>query len=74
MKPIGAKVVLKWDNGRSVEIGTIEINSEDKGTRLKSRVRVAGTRIGWEFVRMGFRIMFPGRKWEEKHGQTDTRD
>ena len=25
-----AKVILKWDNGRSVEIGTLDIESEER--------------------------------------------
>ena len=67
MEITNAKVILKWDNGRSVEIGTLDIESEEKGTRLTAKARVAGKKFGWEIVRLGFRIMFPGRKWLEKH-------
>ena len=56
------KIVLEWDNGRRAEVGTLHIESTEKCTKFKSKVRVSGVRIGWEFIRMGFRIMFPGRK------------
>ena len=61
------KIIMRWENGREVEIGSIDIASENKGTQLTSRTHVSGTRFGWEIVRLGFRIMFPGRKWLEKH-------
>lgn len=58
-----AKIFLEWDNGRRAEVGTMTIESTEKCTKFRSKVKASRQRIGWEFVRMGMRIMFPGRKW-----------
>lgn len=64
----GAKVVLIWENGKKVEIGTLDITADDK---LESKANVSlrkwRQRVGWELVRKGFWIMFPWRKWKETY-------
>ena len=64
--PEGAKIILAWDNGRETEIGTLEVKSEEKGTRMVWRVRTYRARLGWELVRHVMKVMFPGRKWKEE--------
>lgn len=66
MKIINAEVVLEWENGRKVHIGTLETTADDNGM-VKAKVRHMRQRIGWEFVRTGFMIMFHGRKWRETY-------
>jgi hypothetical protein len=70
MEPIGAKIQLKWDNGRVADMGTLKIRSEQKGTVLKTNIRIFRKRLGWELVRMGFRLMFPGRKWVHSYDRS----
>ena len=65
--PTSAKINLEWDNGRNVEIGTVDAKSEEKGTRLTAKVRIYRIRFGWQFVRLGFKLMWPRRKWETKY-------
>jgi len=67
MEPVSAKVVLEWSDGRSVEIGTVEMCGKELGTRMESMVRMNMKRFGWEIVRLGFRVMFPRRKWVTKY-------
>ena len=64
---INAEVILKWDNGKTVKIGTIDIEA-DKESMLKAKVKHVRQRLGWELVRKGFALMFMGRKCEETHG------
>jgi len=71
MEPVNARVVLEWSDGRKVEIGTVEMRSEEKGTKLSSTVRMNMKRFGWEIVRLGFRVMFPRRKWVTGYGRTE---
>ena len=61
MKIANAKVTLTWDDGRTVDMGTLKIEADNKGHKLNMRFR---QRLGWELVRKGFWVMFPGRKWE----------
>ena len=68
MELMEAKVQLKWKNGRVVDMGTMKFTSEKKGTVLKTNVRIFRQRIGLEFVRMGFRLMFMGRKCVTEYG------
>ena len=58
-----AKVILSWDNGRTVEIGTI--TAETNKSAMKGKTTLLRQRIGWELVRKGFAIMLPKRKWKE---------
>lgn len=58
-----AKVILSWDNGRTVEVGTISIETNKSG--MKGKTTHLRQRIGWELVRKGFAIMLPKRKWKE---------
>lgn len=62
-----AEVILKWSNGKTVHIGTIDMEA-DKDGMLKAKVKHVQQRLGWELVRKGFSLMFMGRKWEETHG------
>jgi len=62
-----AEVILKWSNGKTVRIGTIDMEA-DKDGMLKAKVKRVQQRLGWELVRKGFSLMFTGRKWEETHG------
>ena len=55
-----AKVILMWDNGRTVEVGTISVEINKSGMKgIATHIR---QRIGWELVRTGFAIMLPKRK------------
>lgn len=62
-----AEVILKWSNGKTVCIGTIDMEA-DKDGMLKAKVKHVQQRLGWELVRKGFSLMFMGRKWKETHG------
>ena len=58
-----AKVILMWDNGRTVEVGTISVETNKSGMKvIATHIR---QRIGWELVRTGFAIMLPKRKRKE---------
>lgn len=57
-----AKVILSWDNGRTMEIGTITV--ETNNSAMKGKTTHLRQRIGWELVRKGFAIMLPKRKWK----------
>ena len=69
MKIDGAKVVLVWSNGRTVELGTLAIETNVKETGIGARARLLRQKIGWELIRKGFWIMFPWRKWEMQEGR-----
>lgn len=58
-----AKVILSWDNGRTIEVGTITV--ETNNSAMKGKATHIRQRIGWELVRKGFAIMLPKRKWKE---------
>ena len=63
-----AKITLIWDNGRKTELGTLSIEYGEKWYQAKGRMKLIFKRLGWEFVRIGFKVMFGGRKWlEETH-------
>ena len=67
MRINNAKVILKWSNGNTVELGTLEITADEKAeNKVNARIRFLRQRIGWELVRKGFWLMFPWRKWEER--------
>ena len=54
MRMIGGKFILEWSDGRSREIGSVDI---DMGVvEAKCRLRFRRVRLGWEFVRIGLRI------------------
>ena len=62
------KVIMKWSNGKTVELGTWEITVDEKAEiKVKERIRWIRQRIGWELVKKGFLIMFLWRKWDERH-------
>ena len=66
MKIAGAEVVLEWSNGKRVKMGTLDITADSVAeSKASMRMRWYRQRIGWDLVRMGFRIMFPWRKWKE---------
>ena len=58
-----ARVILRWSNGETVELGTLEITTSGK-TKARTRIRFFRQRLGWELVRKGFWLMFLRRKWE----------
>ena len=62
-----AEIILRWSNGKTVSIGTIDMEA-DKDGMLKAKVKHVQQRLGWELVRNGFSLMFMGRKWKETHG------
>lgn len=66
MRIDNARVILEWSNGKTVELGTLEITaSSEAETSVSSRMRLLRQRLGWELVRKGFWLMFPWRKWKE---------
>ncbi len=68
MRIDNAKVILKWSSGKTVELGTLEITADEKAeSKANARIRWLRQRIGWELVRKGFWLMFPWRKWEQRH-------
>lgn len=70
MKIDGAKVVMIWSDGRTVELGTLDIEAHvEEETRVTVKIKRFRQKIGWELVRKGFRIMFPWRKWEMQEGR-----
>ena len=64
MKVTGAKLILEWENGRRTELGTLSVDSERN--EVKGKMRMMNQRIGWDMVRVGMRMMFPRRKWQEE--------
>ncbi len=63
----GGKVVLVWDDGKTVVLGTVGIDyGKTEATMTVKTARRFRQRIGWELVRMGFREMFPKMKWSMK--------
>ena len=61
MEREGAKIMLKWDTGREVQIGKVDAVSEESGqnpTTLKVNVQVSRKRMGWEIVKLGLRVIF----------------
>ena len=66
MRIDNARVILEWSNGKTVELGTLEITaSSEAETRISARMRCFRQRTGWELVRKGFWLMLPWRKWKE---------
>lgn len=63
MTVCSAKVILLWDNGRTIELATITV--ETNNSAMKGKATHLRQRIGWELVRKGFAIMLPKRKWKE---------
>lgn len=65
MKVNSAEVILKWDNGRTVKMGTLDIEytTDENDLKYKNRIKLR-QRLGWELVRAGFRVMFPFREWK----------
>ncbi len=61
-----ASVIARWDDGHETEIGTIEMDSDRKGTTVRTSVRFLRVRLGWELILLGIGIMLPGRKWAER--------
>lgn len=67
MRIDNAKVILKWSNGKTVELGTLEITADAKAEmNASTRIRWLRQRLGWELVRKGFWLMFPWRKWTQQ--------
>ena len=63
-----AKIELHWSGGQTTTIGTIDLTStDDEAGHVNCRVNTKRMRqsLGWCLVRMGFRMMFPGRMWKE---------
>lgn len=58
-----AKVTLEWSDGHRTEIGTIHAETDTKELRTKVKGKISRQRIGWEFVRLGMKVIFPGKKW-----------
>lgn len=58
-----AKLILSWDNGRTIELATITVGTNNSA--MKGKATHIRQRIGWELVRKGFAIMLPKRKWKE---------
>lgn len=54
-----ADITLTWDDGRTVKLGTIDLKSDKNTVTCKLRQR-----IGWGFIRSGFWMMLPWRKWK----------
>ena len=61
VKIVRADVVLTWDNGRRVRIGSVP------GKKKRDVLHVTQA-LGWELVRKGFRMMLPGCEWKEDYG------
>ena len=70
MKIAHGKVYLTWENGRTVSIGTIDIDADQKTFHTTCQYR---QRLGWELVRKGFALMFPGRKFENNYDPSEER-
>ena len=72
MLPTSGKVYLEWDNRKRVELGSVRIESDRKGTEFTVKTRFRRARCGWEFVKFGMRqILFGGRKSKDERTETD---
>ena len=61
-----ANLILQWDDGRSVHIGSLDIETTKTGVTTTGNFRI---RLGWEFIRKGFLIMLPGHKWKQEDSE-----
>ena len=59
------RILIEWDHGEKREIATVDIDSDAKGTELKVTTRMRRFVFGWEFIKMGLRIMRRGWHGEE---------
>ena len=51
-----AYVLLRWNNGETINIGTIEISADE--TKIeKGKFKNINRKIGWEMVKRGFALM-----------------
>ncbi len=57
-----ARLVLIWNDGHRVDMGTLTVSADEKEAHVKGMRRIR-QRMGWELIRTGFRIMLPGREW-----------
>ena len=57
------KIFVEWDTGDRREIASVDIDTEAKGMRYRVTTRLKRFVFGWEFIRMGLRIMTHG--WKE---------
>ena len=62
MKVAKADITLTWNDGRTVHIGTLDIEADKTGFKTTGRFR---QRLGWELVRKGFHIMFPSKNGKQ---------
>ena len=63
MKVGSAKVLVKWEDGLEVSLGTIDVSVD-----LERRVIIRGPRamtrlFGWGLIRCGARLIFPRWVW-----------
>ena len=58
----GGRVVMEWDNGETVEIGTVELSSRAKGTVRDVDIKIPRWKIGVQFMWLGLRMLWPFRK------------
>ena len=64
MAKIGCgRILIEWDHGEKREIATVDIDTDAKGMRYRVTTKVKRFVFGWEFVKMGLRIMRHG--WKE---------
>lgn len=67
-----ANILLEWDNGKKVSLGTITTETSENGNRVYGLKRLS-QRIGWEFVRAGMRFIFGGgQKWRISGEERET--
>lgn len=62
-------LILEWENGRKHNLGTIEVTAKKIAdlTYLIEKVKMKnlGKVIGWNFIRVGIRILFSRKRQEE---------
>ena len=56
------RIYIEWDDGEEFEIAEVSIDQERIGKDLSVRTKVYRIPFGWEFIRMGLRIMMHGWK------------
>lgn len=63
MLPKNGDLILRWEDGDEVRMGTVMLEAERGGLSSRVSVRMFWARFGMNLVRMGLRMIVRGRKW-----------
>lgn len=58
-----AVITLTWENGMKTKLGSIGIEEQKEGMKLKNHAKRMNQAFGWALVRLGFKMMLPKCVW-----------